>query len=109
MTLGTRPTESGTTTPSSDPHPDQVHAETRRALRAQRRQRRRIAIGCAVLIAVCVLITLVIVNIARDRTSVPQSEGRLTPVAVVHNDFLSASIHPSTDTPGAPAPVGGHR
>jgi hypothetical protein len=100
--VGTRPTESGTTTPSSDPHPDQTaRAESRRALRAQRRKRRRIAIGCAVLITLCVLITLVIVDIARDRTSAPQSVGPLTQGAVVHNDLLSAS---STHPPIAPAP-----
>jgi hypothetical protein len=104
--VGMRPTESGTATPSSDPHPDRhpdrtARAESRRALRAQRRKRRRIAIGCAVLVTLCVLITLVIVDIARDRTSAPQSVGPLTQSAVVHNDLLSAS---STRPPIPPAP-----
>jgi hypothetical protein len=98
--VGTSPTESGTTTPSSDPSPDHaVHAESRRALRAHRRQRRRIAIGCAVFIAVCVVITLVIVDIARDRTSAPQSVGPSRQGAVVHIDRSSIAPTPSTDTP----------
>jgi hypothetical protein len=108
--VGTSPAESGTTTPSSDPSPDQaVRAESRRALRAHRRQRRRIAIGCAVFIAVCVVITLVIVDIARDRASAPQSFDPALPGAVVTIDRSPIAPTPSTDTPGALAPLGGHR
>jgi hypothetical protein len=109
MTVGTSPTESGTTTPSSGPSHQAVGAESRRALRAHRRQRRRIAIGCAVFITVCVVITLVIVNIARDRTSTPQSAAPSPEGAVVHIDRSFIALAPSTDIPGAPAPVGGHR
>jgi hypothetical protein len=108
MTVGTSPTESGTTTPSSDPSNQAVGAESRRALRAHRRQRRRIAIGCAVFITVCVVITLVIVDIARDRTSTPQSAGP-SPRAVVPIDRSFIALTPSTDIPGALAPLGGHR
>ncbi len=44
-------------------------AEGRQALRAARRRRRRISIGCAVLIALCTIATVLIVDLARVRTS----------------------------------------
>ncbi len=44
-------------------------AEGRQALRAARRRRRLISIGCAVLIALCTIATVLIVDLARVRTS----------------------------------------
>jgi hypothetical protein len=52
-----------------------------------------------VFIAVCVVITLVIVDIARDRTSAPQSVGPSRQGAVVHIDRSSIAPTPSTETP----------
>jgi hypothetical protein len=74
MTVGMRPTESGTATPTH-PDPDEQlpgvaatePAETRRALRVARRQRRHLATLCAVVVAVCLVLTLLIVSLARDR------------------------------------------
>jgi hypothetical protein len=62
-----------------------------------------------VFITVCVVITLVIVDIARDRTSTPQSAGPSPEGVVVHVDRSFIALAPSTDIPGALAPVGGHR
>ncbi len=92
--MGTTPTEPGTTKTSRlYPTPEealdraargQAHlqldvvgedpvtvsrAEGRQALRAARRRRRRISIGCAVLIALCTIATVLIVDLARVRTS----------------------------------------
>ncbi len=51
---------------AADPKPD-ARAETMRALRVARRRRRHLMLVCAVIIAVCVVLTLLIVGIARDR------------------------------------------
>ncbi|HUD15982.1 MAG TPA: hypothetical protein VMQ59_01920 [Acidimicrobiales bacterium] len=106
MTVGTTPTESGTVAPSIDPTAE--HVEGRQALRAARRQRRRIAIGCALVVALCLAVTLVIVGIARDRTTGgPQTvvPGVLTGSHQV--DLPTAAHHPPTESHGAPAPTGG--
>ncbi len=47
-------------------------ADVRRSLRAARRHRRHIMVGCAVVIAVCVVLTLLIVGMARDRRPATQ-------------------------------------
>jgi hypothetical protein len=67
------PEESGTT-PDADPCPDpegSARANGRQALRAARRRRRRISIGCAVFVAGCTAVTLLIVGIASSRSSSP--------------------------------------
>lgn len=51
-------------------HPAPV--DDRRARRAARYQRRHLSVGCAVLIAVCLVITILIVGMARNRTPGPQ-------------------------------------
>ena len=78
MIEGTKPGESepeeSGTTPSAGPYPDpdgSARANGRQALRAARRRRRRISIGCAVFIAGCTGITLLIVGIASSRSSSP--------------------------------------
>jgi hypothetical protein len=116
--------ESGTTTPPTDPpaipptDPEgSVRAEGRRAMRAARKQRRRISVGCAVLITVCVVITVLIVGLARDRASGPQvvaPEAALarslqaTPAGSV-DPRLPAEKTSSIESQGAEAPQGGHR
>jgi hypothetical protein len=42
-------------------------AEGRRALRAERQDRRRLAVACALVIAVCLVVTILIVGLARSR------------------------------------------
>ena len=56
-------------------------AEGRQALRAARRRRRRISIGCAVLIALCTIATVLIVDLARVRTSGLPATAPLTRMA----------------------------
>jgi hypothetical protein len=58
-----------------------TRAEGRQALRAARRRRRLISIGCAVLIALCTLATVLIVDLARTRTSGPPAVTRSAPIA----------------------------
>ncbi len=41
--------------------------EGRRALRAERQERRRLAVACAVVIAICLVVTILIVGLARNR------------------------------------------
>jgi hypothetical protein len=52
-------------------HPPPV--DDRRARRAARHQRRHLSVACAVLIAVCLVITILIVGMARNRTPGPQT------------------------------------
>ncbi len=52
--------------PATDPDAES-RLESRRALRAARRQRRHVMVGCAVVIAVCLVLTVLIVGFARDR------------------------------------------
>jgi hypothetical protein len=82
--------------PGPDPQ-DRVRAEGRQALRAARRQRRRISIGCAVLVAVCMAITVLIVDLARDRTSGPQ-------VVLPSASAVPFGSHPSP-SPHPPRPL----
>ena len=88
MTVGMRPPETGTTPPT---HPGPVEqlpgadptepAETRRELRMARRQRRHLATLCAIVVAVCLALTLLIVNLARDRAPGTVSAQPLTVAA----------------------------
>jgi len=79
----------------------------RRAQRAARRTRRTVAIVCGVVVAVCLVLTILIVNMARTRTSAPGAEtnpvassiGPPGPVAVPS----LITYHPN---PGALAPEG---
>jgi len=86
------PEESGTT-PNAGPYPGpdgSARANGRQALRAARRRRRRISIGCAVFVAGCTAITLLIVGVASSRASSPPA---VTPAAAhlagVHLDLRS--------------------
>jgi hypothetical protein len=85
-------------------------AEGRQALRVARRRRRRISIGCAVLIALCTIATVLIVDLARVRTS---GLPAMAPPARMASP--STAVHPllppyeSTLTLDALASQGGHR
>ena len=47
--------------------------DDRRARRTARHRRRHLSVGCAVLITVCLVITILIVGMARNRTPGPQT------------------------------------
>jgi len=99
----------------ADPEPvdQQPRVDRRRAERAERRQRRRISVGCALLVAVCLVITILIVGMARNRnpgaqvvlpglaSAAPAFDSRpnVHTIPNVHNDKVR----------GAVAPEGGNR
>lgn len=109
---GPRPEPAGSEDPPAtadrSPEPDS-RAETRRALRAARRRRRRVMVACGLVIAVCLVLTVLIVGIARDRRPGPRvvtpgvSIGPPAPVGVV------TAVQQSIEYPGAAAPEGEHR
>jgi hypothetical protein len=88
----------------------QPQVDGRRAHRIARHQRRRISIGCAVLVAVCLVITILIVGMARNRTpgaqvvvpalalAIPPVDSRPVVPTVPPNQFRDAT-----------ASEGGHR
>lgn len=55
-----------------DPAPAPSAEQGRRELRAACHQRRRLAALCAVFVAVCLALTLLVVTLARDRSPSPQ-------------------------------------
>ena len=80
----------------------------RRALREARRQRRRLMAVCAAIVAACLVMTVLIVGMARDR---PAQDGPTGVVVRPAADALSTPYptpYPAVP-PGAPAPEGGHR
>lgn len=80
----------------------------RRALREARRQRRRLMAACAAIVAACLVMTVLIVGMARDR---PAQDGPTGVVVRPAADALSTPYptpYPAVP-PGAPAPEGGHR
>jgi hypothetical protein len=83
----------------------------RRALREARRQRRRLMGVCAVIVAACLVMTVLIVGMARDRpapgtpTGVVNSAGGL--LVPIRPALSPSSAH--VQEHGAEAPEGGHR
>jgi hypothetical protein len=107
-TAGLSDPEAGVDPVGQDPEAGSRVAD-RRALRAARRTRRNVAIVCGLVVALCLILTILIVNMARIRTSGPQ-----VPVSPA-----AASIGPSRPSPipfvsthqpilGAPASEGGN-
>jgi hypothetical protein len=79
--------------PGSPEDPELATApEGRQARRAGRRQRRRLSIGCVLLITACVVITVLIVGLARNRAPAPQV-------------VLGGSVWSSAPTATRPAPL----
>jgi hypothetical protein len=85
-------------------------AETRRALRTARRQRRHIMVGCAVVIAVCMILTVLIVGIARDRRPGSQVIVPDTSIGAWSQpaQLAAASANPPSTNPDATASEGEH-
>jgi hypothetical protein len=105
------PSEGGEFAPRAAPavHPDPTVAG-RRALRAARRQRRRLMGVCAALVAACLVMTVLIVGMARDRPGLAPPAGVVTASA----GSLAVALPQSSSGPvdqnphGATAPEGGH-
>lgn len=104
----------GVAAPIGRPETD-TRAEPRRALRAARRQRRQVMVGCALVIAVCLVLTILIVTIARGRR--PGSGVVVADIALVQNATapgagVSAApliLNRHTVNPDAAASEGEHR
>jgi hypothetical protein len=94
----------GTVGPKHEPPID-----GRRARRAARSQRRHLSVGCAVLIAVCLVITILIVGMARNRTPGAQVVAPTSALAAPGPAGSSPVVHPLNQFRGATAPEGGHR
>ncbi|MGP0110845.1 MAG: hypothetical protein ACLPR9_18660 [Acidimicrobiales bacterium] len=118
MTVRMTPTESGTTPRPPDPHPpvpgdappgpspDRPRTDGRRALREVRRQRRRLSVLCAVVVAVCLALTILVVDLARNRAAGPQGVGpALALLPATHPRFVPLDPQPP-ETHGAAAPEG---
>jgi hypothetical protein len=96
--------------PGAEVPTDPVTRVDRRNQRAARRTRRNLAIVCGVVVAVCLVLTILIVNMARNRPSgldlVPRSVAAAVaaPSAAVHPS--TAPVHPTRD---APSSEGGNR
>jgi hypothetical protein len=109
------PDEAAATAPAGVPDGGEVPddappADSRKTLRAARQQRRRLSILCAVLVAACLAVTILIVSLARTRASGPT---RVTPASALPIPTpLRDSAVPTIDpilSQGAPAPEGGNR
>jgi hypothetical protein len=89
-------------------------AEGRQALRAARRQRRRLMIGCAVVITVCLALTVAIVVMANNRAPAgpaAPAAAASAPVAPIPVPAAAQSrpISHAHHTTGATAPKGANR
>jgi hypothetical protein len=81
----------------------------RKAQRAARRTRRNVAIVCGVVVAVCLILTILIVNMARTRTSAPPVV--VNPVALSVGPSRAVAVPsptPNHSTLDAPASEGGN-
>jgi hypothetical protein len=99
-------------TPPAEP-PEVEHlsrSESQRAARSERRFRRRLAIACALLVAGCLVVTILIVELARTRAAGLPAPGSASALVV----SFQPQPPPATPTTrsfgadGATAPEGGH-
>ncbi len=104
------PVDPGAGAPTPVPTPSTSRVADRKAVRAARRTRRNLAILCGLVVAVCLLLTILIVDMARIR---PPGAG-ITPLVSTPSAQAAAgsSGQLSADSPipnrGAPAPEGGN-
>jgi hypothetical protein len=93
----------------ADAVPGPLSPVDRRAQRAARRTRRRLAVACGLVVAVCLVLTILIVNMARNRPTgldlVPRSE----PVALGPAVPTQSTTIPVRQSRDAPASEGGNR
>jgi len=90
--------------------------ETRRAMRTARRIRRQVMVGCALVIAVCLILTILIVTIARGRRPgsgvvVPgvALAARAGPAPATSTAATPLTVRPHIVNPDAAASEGEHR
>jgi hypothetical protein len=97
-------------TPTPEPTVSRSRVADRKALRAARRTRRNLAILCGLVVAVCLVLTILIVDMARTRPpgaeiTVPVSTASALGAADRSHHRSPDSIIPNR---GAPAPEGGN-
>jgi hypothetical protein len=82
----------------------------RRAVREARRQRRRLMALCAAVVAACLIMTVMVVGLARDRPSPGTPTGVVAPVLLFIGTPQSVSIpnHQQQPEAGTTVPEGGH-
>jgi hypothetical protein len=99
-------------TPAEPPEVEHLsRSESQRAARTERHIRRRLSIACALLVAGCLVITILIVELARTHPAgLPASASApalLTSIQLSQPPSLSPTTR-SLGTDGATAPEGGH-
>jgi hypothetical protein len=97
-------------TPQPAPTGSRSRVADRQALRAARRTRRNLAILCGLVVAVCLVLTILIVDMARNRPpgaviTMPVSTASVLGAAHRSHQLSAESIIPNR---GAPAPEGGN-
>jgi hypothetical protein len=96
--------------PEPAPTGSRSRVADRKALRAARRTRRNLAILCGVVVAVCLVLTILIVDMARNRPpgaeiTMPVSTASALVAADRSHPLSTHSLIPNR---GAPAPEGGN-
>jgi hypothetical protein len=94
------------------PPPEAEHlsrSESQRAARSERRFRRRLAIACALLVAGCLVVTILIVELARTRAAgLPAPASGSALVSIQPQPPPATPTTRSFGADGATAPEGGH-
>ena len=90
----------------SEPSPGPPQADNRRALREKRRERRRLSVLCAVVVAVCLVLTILIVGMARNRPTGPQVVGPALVISPTNQPHVVPPDPQPPETHGAAAPEG---
>jgi hypothetical protein len=93
----------------ADAVPGPVSPVDRRAQRAARRTRRRLAVACGLVVAVCLVLTILIVNMARNRPTGLDLVPRSVPVALGPAVPTQSTTIPVRQSRDAPASEGGNR
>lgn len=83
--------------------PVEAPRETRREVREARRRRRHLLAACAIVVAVCLMLTILVVTMARQRPS-----GLPAPAAPRAGAVVTYSAPNLIPSHGAVAPRGGH-
>lgn len=108
---GTTGVDTTGATDPADPMPRAADPSTdgRRALRQARSQRRRTALLCAVVLFVCLALTLLIVGMARDRAAPPAAVLSFAPVPAPTSAASTVPVPTQTRSDAATASEGDNR
>ena len=101
---------SGAVTARPEPAGSGSRLADRQAVRAARRTRRNLAILCGLVVLVCLVLTILIVDMARNRPpgaeiTVPASTASAPPASALSHRLTTDSVIPNR---GASAPEGGN-